>query len=285
MDAGSLAEAIWQHAPDAMLVVDERGIITRANPATTSLFGYAEGELVGRGIELLLPAGFREGHVDKRVACSSQPTRRMMGAPLSALTGQHRNGDELAVEVALSPLVVDGARSTIAIIRDVRERRRLEDELRYRSTHDSLTGLYNRAYLDQELARLARGRRFPVALIVIDIDGLKPVNDTGGHAAGDDLLIRAGRLFASVARGDDVVARAGGDEFVLVLPQTPLETAVQVVARLAIVVETHNRGEEVPVRYSAGVAVATDGAQIPTALREADDRMYAHKRSRRAARS
>jgi diguanylate cyclase (GGDEF)-like protein/PAS domain S-box-containing protein len=284
MDAGSLAEAIWLHAPDAMLVVDSRGTITRVNPAGVALFGYPEDELVGRSIEVLVPARFREGHVEKRGGWAGQSGRRMMGAPLSALTALHRGGEELAVEVALSPLMVDGERCTIAIIRDVRPRQKLEEELRYRSTHDSLTGLYNRAYLDQELARLARGRRFPVALIVIDIDGLKPVNDTGGHAAGDALLIRAGRLFASVARGDDVVARAGGDEFVLVLPQTPLEAAVQVVARLAIVVETHNRGEEVPVRYSAGVAVAHDGARIPSALREADDRMYAHKRSRRAGR-
>lgn len=283
MEAGSIAEAIWQHAPDAMLVVDERGLITKVNPATIALFGYAETDLLGRSIEGLLPPRFREGHVEKRAGWNAKPTPRMMG-PLSALTALNKAGDEIAVEVALSPVVIDGTRCTIAIVRDVRARRKLEEELRYRSTHDSLTGLYNRAYLEQELARLTRSRRFPVALIVIDIDGLKPVNDAGGHAAGDDLLVRAGRLFASVARGEDVVARVGGDEFVIVLPQTPLETALEVVARLAIVVEAHNRGEVTPVRYSAGVAIATDGAQIPTALREADDRMYAHKRSRRVGR-
>lgn len=284
MDAGSLAEAIWKHAPDAMLVVDARGLITKVNPAGVALFGYDEDELLGRSIEVLVPSRYREGHAEKRGGWAGHPTRRMMGAPLSALTALHKSGDELAVEIALSPLAIDGERHTIAIIRDVRQRQKLEEELRYRSTHDSLTGLYNRAYLDQELARLARGRRFPVALIVIDIDGLKPVNDTAGHAAGDDLLIRAGRLFSSVARGDDVVARVGGDEFVLVLPQTPLDTAQRVVERLTHVVAGHNAEAPVPVRYSAGVAVADDAAQIPVALREADDLMYAHKRARRAAR-
>jgi diguanylate cyclase (GGDEF)-like protein/PAS domain S-box-containing protein len=256
MDAGSLAEAIWMHAPDAMLVVDGGGAILRANPAALALFGYPEAELLGRPIELLMPSRYREGHVEKRASWAQQPGRRMMGAPLSALRAMSRTGEEIAVEIALSPIVIDDAPCTIAIVRDVRQREQLEEDLRYRSTHDALTGLYNRAYLDQELARLGRGRRFPVAVIVIDIDGLKPVNDQGGHAAGDDLLIRAGRLFSAAARGDDLVARVGGDEFVIVLPQTTFETARHVVERLAGSVEAHNVGAAIPVRYSAGVAIA-----------------------------
>ena len=285
MDAGSFAEAIWQHAPDAMLIVDERGVITRVNPAATTLFGYREDELVGLGIEELIPIPHREGHVEKRVEWMAQPTRRIMGEPSSPQTALHKNGDELAVEVALSPVVLEGVRCSVATVRDMRERRKFEDDLRYRSTHDSLTGLYNRASLDQELDRLARGRRFPVALIVIDIDGLKAVNDADGHAVGDELLTRAARVFGSVARGDDLVARTGGDEFIIVLPQTTLQTALQVVARLAVVTETGNQHEAVPLHYSTGVAVALDAAGIPAALHEADERMYANKRSRRAARS
>ena len=285
MDAGPFAEAIWQHAPDAMLVVDDHGVISRVNPATTALFGYREDELVGLGIEKLIPMRHREGHLEKRAAWMAHPTRRIMGDPSSPQTALHKNGDELAVEVALSPVVLEGVRCSVATVRDMRERRKFEDDLRYRSTHDSLTGLYNRASLDQELERLARGRRFPLALIVIDIDGLKTVNDADGHAVGDELITRAARMFASVARGDDFVARTGGDEFIIVLPQTTLQTAQQVVARLAVVAETRNQHEAVQVRYSAGVAVALDGARIPAALREADERMYADKRGRQAARS
>lgn len=284
MEAGTLAEAIWEHAPDGMLVVDDRGLIMRVNPAALDLFGYAADDLIGQPIEVLVPARFREGHVHKRDGHDA--TRRMMGAPLSSLVAQHRDGSEIAVEIALSPLVIDGRRATIAVIRDVRQRRQLEEQLRFSSTHDSLTGLYNRAYLDQELVRLGRGRRFPVAVIVIDIDGLKPVNDDGGHAAGDDLLVRAARLFSSAARGDDVVARIGGDEFVIVLPQTTRETAEHVVARLAASAEVASAAASgaAPVRYSTGIAVAEDPGSLQAALREADDRMYAHKRSRRAAR-
>lgn len=286
MVESSLAEAIWASAPDAMLVVDHHGVIARVNPAALELFGYGEGELSGLTIEALVPTRYSDGHAEKRAAYREQPTRRMMGAPLSSLVARHRDGSEMAVEVALSPLVVEGQRFTIAVVRDVRERQKLERELRYHSTHDSLTGLYNRAFLDQELERLKRGRRFPVAVIVIDIDGLKLVNDLGGHAAGDDLLQRAAKAFSSAARGDDVVSRVGGDEFVQLLPQATQEVADDVLLRVARAVDASNaRTAGAPVRYSAGVGVAEDPAGLGPALRTADDRMYVHKRSRHAVRS
>jgi diguanylate cyclase (GGDEF)-like protein/PAS domain S-box-containing protein len=264
-----------------MLVVDGGGRIVRANPAVLALFGYPEGELLGRPIELLMPSRYREGHVRKRAAWNARPMPRLLGSPLSAVRAVNRSGEEIAVDIALGPVEIDGEPCTIANVRDVRQREKLDEELRYQSTHDALTGLCNRASLDQELARLGRGRRFPVAILVIDIDGLKPVNDGSGHAAGDDLLVRASRLLCAAARGDDVVARIGGDEFVIVLPQTTLETARHVLERLAGSVEAHNVGAAIPVRYSAGVAIANSAEGLPVALREADDRMYAHKRSRR----
>ena len=279
MRGEALAEAIWQHAPDAMLVTDASGVIVKLNPAAVALFGYQEDELVGQPVEHLVPTRQRDGHVVKRQGNGGAP--RMMGGPSASLRALHKNGEEIAVEIALGMLEVDEQRWAIAIVRDVRPREKLEQELRYRSTHDSLTGLYNRAFLDQELGRLARSRRFPVAVIVIDLDGLKAVNDDAGHAAGDEIIIRTARILGATARGDDVVARVGGDEFVVVLPHTSLETAHEVLLRLEGNAAHENEGQVLPVRYSVGVAVATDGNELPWALREADERMYANKRARR----
>lgn len=280
--ATHLADAIWENAPDAMLLVADDGRIARVNGAAERLFGYARDEMMGQKVELLIPRRARDGHVGKREGYERQPHTRQMGTPLSALSAETKAGEEIAVEVALSSLVHDDRRWTIAVVRDVRIRQALEDELRWASTHDALTGLFNRAYLEEELNRLAKGRRFPVALIVIDIDGLKPVNDEQGHAAGDRLLVDAARLFSSVARGDDVVARVGGDEFVIVLPQTTVEAAEQALVRLNAAVDQHNaNGSGAPVRFSAGVGIAVEPGVIAAAMRGADDAMYASKRERR----
>jgi diguanylate cyclase (GGDEF)-like protein/PAS domain S-box-containing protein len=281
MKGEGLADAIWMHAPDAMLVVEATGRIVRINPAGVELFGYQEDELVGQPIEILVPTRHRADHVDKR-AHRAEP-RRIMGGPSSRQRAVNKRGEEIPVEIALGTWSVDDHDWTIAIVRDVRAREKLEEELRYSSAHDGLTGLYNRAFLDQELARLARSRRFPVAFIVIDLDGLKAVNDHEGHAAGDELIGRTARILSATARGDDVVARVGGDEFVVVLPETALETAHEVLLRLERNAALANEGQALTVRYSAGVAVATEATALPWALRDADERMYAHKRARRGS--
>jgi diguanylate cyclase (GGDEF)-like protein/PAS domain S-box-containing protein len=278
----TLAEAIWENAPDAILLVDDGGCIARVNDAAEKLFGYDRNELMGEDIEILIPERVRAIHVEKRHAFEGDPHTRHIDSPLSALVALNKAGEEFDVEVALSPLVHDDRHWTVAVVRDVRGRKVLEKKLRWASTHDALTELFNRGYLEEELSRLAKGRRFPVALIVIDIDGLKPVNDQLGHATGDRLLIDAAALFSSMARGDDVVARVGGDEFVMVLPETTQEAAEQALVRLRDAVRHHNATTEGPhVHFSAGVAVAVEPGLIAAAMRSADNRMYANKRARR----
>ncbi|MDD5369776.1 MAG: diguanylate cyclase, partial [Anaerolineaceae bacterium] len=104
-----------------------------------------------------------------------------------------------------------------AVGRDITDRKKVEDELRYLSTHDRLTGIYNRGYFEEELARLDHGRQFPVSVLMADVDGLKETNDTHGHQAGDELLRQTAEVLKSAFRAQDVVARIGGDEFGILL--------------------------------------------------------------------
>lgn len=159
------------------------------------------------------------------------------------------------------------------------ERKRTEGRLRFLSMHDVLTGLYNRAYFEEELNRLKDGRYMPCSLIICDVDKLKVVNDTLGHAVGDQLLIAAARIIKSSARDCDVVARIGGDEFAIVLPWADEQAAYQVTGRIRQqIVEYNQNATEFFVNISIGYAVQNDNAiSVQGLYKEADNNMYQEK--------
>ena len=165
----------------------------------------------------------------------------------------------------------------MVVFRDVTERRQAEEKLRYLSTHDILTGLYNRAYFEEEVLRLERGRHFPVSVIMSDVDGFKLINDTEGHAAGDTVLRDAAYVLKSAFRGEDVVTRFGGDEFAILLPGTDDEAVAEAMARLRHGMAAYNAlHSSRPLTISLGSATAQTGP-LADALKEADRRMYQEK--------
>lgn len=272
---------LLEAAPDAILLVRAGGVIALVNGMAERLFGYDRSELIGQPVEMLVPMAYRAGHGAIRERYEHAPRVRPMGLERD-LEGVRKNGEHVPVEISLSPVETPIGRLTIAIVRDVTNRRQLEQRLRHASTHDGLTGLYNRGHLDDTRAALEASAE-PVAVVLLDVDGLKEVNDRLGHEAGDQLLRRAAVVLRSVCGPNDVAVRLGGDEFALLIPGADESTTTRMLVAIESELAQHNeihRGT--PLAISMGAGLTTKRGGIGQAMRVADQRMYAQKRRRRS---
>jgi len=198
------------------------------------------------------------------------------------------DGRIINVEVVVSAITdMEGQlKDFVGVSRDITARKKMEEQLKHQSTHDAMTGLYNRAFFDAELDLVARGRQFPVSLVVADLDGLKQVNDTMGHGSGDALIKGAAAIFQMAFRGNDIIARTGGDEFVILLRDMDQMGAAAAINRVRSCTQLYNMDNgNLPVSLSLGAATASSGDELATALKLADDRMYADKAHRRQQRT
>lgn len=154
----------------------------------------------------------------------------------------------------------------------------LQEKLEHMSMHDGLTDVYNRAYFEEELSRLERSRRYPVTVLVLDLNWLKETNDEFGHAAGDDLLRRTAKLLTSTFRGEDTVARIGGDEFVVLLPETDAKAIPSIIGRIQNAMAADRTAHpDLPLSLALGAATAESRGTLPNAFERADKAMYEHK--------
>jgi diguanylate cyclase (GGDEF)-like protein len=195
----------------------------------------------------------------------------------------------LGVSFLLTNMQAGNLRRTLINARkEIVQRRDVEKKLRFMGTHDILTGAYNRLFLDEELIRLEQSRDYPVSIILSDIsiilsdiDGLKETNDRLGHEAGDELIRRANQVLRSSIREGDILARIGGDEFAVLLPDTGEETAWDISNRIRNKKNEFNASHrDMPVRLSLGTATARRGS-LQTIFNEADKRMYEEKAVRK----
>ncbi len=292
-DDGVSARDVLEAAPDALVVADEAGTIVRVNLAAEQLFGYAPGELTGKPVEVLVPEVYRDAHVGHRLGYNRRMRRRPMGSGPD-LYGLRRDGSEFPVEISLSPLMTARGTVVIAAVRDISARKQAEAErshlIRERALYaeisrlarrDALTGLPNRTLLvDRVGAAIASAQRHQhkLAVIFLDLDRFKHVNDSLGHAVGDRLLRSVASRLTGAVRASDTVSRQGGDEFVILLSEVRHREDVVVAAGkiVAALAQPHQvDGQDLYVTASLGIAVYDeDGADVHTLIKNADVAMY-----------
>lgn len=212
-------------APDTLVVADADGVIVYVNEQVTALLGYDVDELLGECVDILVPTRARARHLELRTAYTSHAGRGPMGS--LDLVARHRDGHEVPVEISLGPIETPEGTATLASLRDAtakraadRALRDAEERFRHLSEHDPLTGLLNRRRFENELEAhlaLCRRRRPAGALLSIDLDHFKDVNDAHGHHHGDRLLVAVAKAMRARLRVTDLLARQGGDEFLVLL--------------------------------------------------------------------
>jgi diguanylate cyclase (GGDEF)-like protein/PAS domain S-box-containing protein len=268
-------EIAFDRAPIGMALIGVGGSVERVNAALSTITGRSAEELAAlRHEELLHPD-------DEELAAEAFASLLADDGMATELRIVHADGHP--VWVSLRATIVrddDGTPVHVLVqVQDVTERRRLEDQLRHLADHDALTGLLNRRGIDRALAQhVARGRRYGAegALLVLDLDGFKTVNDTLGHAAGDELIVTCADALRNRLRETDILARLGGDEFAVLLPAEGEAEALIVAEAIVNVIR-----EVTGVTASVGVTPFGDEPTTTSALDRADMAMYAAKQAGR----
>jgi diguanylate cyclase (GGDEF)-like protein len=162
---------------------------------------------------------------------------------------------------------------------DITARKKAEAYLEFLGKHDELTKLYNRSFYADEINRLDRRGRYPVSVVILDLNGLKEINDALGHQAGDALLRRMGEVLGKAATGGQFACRIGGDEFAILLPDTDEHGAELMIVQLEQLLAINNQFYGTPLTAAMGHATARDGTRLELAIRQADRAMYDAKKA------
>ncbi|HEU0220318.1 MAG TPA: PAS domain S-box protein [Gallionella sp.] len=280
--------AIIETALDAVVQMDDEGIITGWNAQAEKIFGWSRDEAVGRMMsETIVPQQYREAHKQglKRFLTTGE------GAILNSqveMLGMHRDGHEFPIELAVVPIKAGDQYEFSGFIRDITERKKAEDMIWRQANFDTLTGLPNRHMFYDRLAqeiKKAERTGLPMALLYIDLDRFKEINDTLGHSMGDILLVETARRISACVREADTVGRLGGDEFIIIL------TDLQETGRIDALSQNILRKLAEPFRLESEVAYLSaslgitlyphDAAGMEELIKNADQAMYAAKNAGR----
>jgi len=296
-------QRIFEYTPDALFVTDQAGRIVLANAQAETLFGYDRSELINQPVEVLIPPRFTANHAGHRARFMSEAHSRPMGAA-AELFALHKDGSEFPVDIMLSPMILDGSHFALCVVRDITERkaaqeelerqttelRRLHAELELLANHDGLTGLYNwRAFYEYagQMLKTAHRRQENATLLMLDLDHFKLINDRFGHAEGDRVLQAVAATLKATARENDIVARHGGEEFVVAALGLNEAESLVAAERLRAAVASI---EDLKTRITTSVGIATLAPQaqkhdtrrvLTELLDQADQALYAAKRNGR----
>jgi len=277
--------SILESVGEGILTFDAHGLIQDVNAAACEIFGYDPAEMIGRSTDMLMPDGDNTATEARLERNSRSALALLAGNRNVKLSGQRKGGAEFPVEMTITETASSNHTWFVAVIRDITERTETERKLTQLSQYDSLTALPNRSLFLERLSAAAlrlqqNGAAF--ALMFIDVDGFKEVNDRLGHRAGDDLLIQIAARLCGAVRNSDTVARLAGDEFTVIVEtlSSPTPDSRHVADKI---ISTMQRpfvlfGREVTVSVSLGLVVQeTAGFTTTDLLARADRAMYRAK--------
>jgi len=281
-------ETILDNAAEGIVTFDANGVIERFNKAAERLFGFSEREIVGKDIGLLIVPVNGEKRKDYARHFMRTEIQRLLGHE-GEVIGRHKDGTTFTMALKISKIALEGKSLYTGLVADISERKAMVEHLKAMAEHDGLTGLYNRTYFQQELERVVeRARRngnLHCALLYIDLDNFKYVNDTLSHAAGDRLLMEVAGILHKRARKSDLIARFGGDEFTVLLYDTTPELAAQAAESFRKKLAGYgfrHEGSQVDIGCSIGVAaIGQQTTSAEEALSQADIACHLAKRNGR----
>ena len=284
-----LLDNIISFLPDATAVVNQTGKIIAWNRAMEDMTGVKAAQMLGKGNHAyalpfyglprptLLDIVLKQ---DKEVWQQYHKVEHIGEETLATETFCPYIGSQGVILYAIASPLYDEHNNKIGAIesvRDITRQKQDEEKISYLSYHDKLTGLYNRAFFEEETNRLDTDRQLPISIIIGDVNGLKLINDAFGHHDGDELLVSAASLLKQACREEDIIARWGGDEFAILLPQTSEEDAHQIYKRIK---NSCRQAGSYPLQLSISLGMATkiyNWQNIREILKEAEGRMYRNK--------
>lgn len=283
-DKETRIRAIFDNVDDGIIVINTTGTIESVNPGAERIFGYDASEMTGRDISMLMPEGARiqpEKHIKRYL----ETGRSTIIGSIREVVALAKDGTTFPMDLRVTAMRIGDADLFIGTMRDITERKQNEEKIAHLATHDALTDLPNRhLMLDrvrQAISHAERHEGIRVALLFIDLDGFKQVNDHYGHDIGDDLLIEVSRRIRTVLRSEDTTSRQGGDEFIVTLPNIKQALGASAVAEKllqALATPYQIDKHEIHISASIGLALYPDnGTDVEVLLRHSDSAMYAAK--------
>ncbi|WP_051938075.1 diguanylate cyclase domain-containing protein [Ghiorsea bivora] len=273
-------KAVIHNVKEGIITMDADGYIENINPAMEQIFGYAQQELKGENLSKLIPSiGFS-------MPDATQHKEAINPQGCQELTGIYKSGTQFPIELNLSEMRLNGKTHFVGIVRDISERKEAEERMLQLALYDQLTQLPNRTLFYERLSfsiKQSKRSKEPLALLFIDLDGFKAVNDNFGHLAGDQLLVEVSKRLLHNTRDSDVVARLGGDEFVIILNHLKDLHYIEHITHKLIQVlgkPMQFQGHTFHVGASIGISVYPKHAHdINTLIQQADSAMYQAKKA------
>jgi diguanylate cyclase (GGDEF)-like protein/PAS domain S-box-containing protein len=275
--------AIAQTAVDAIILADSEGNIIFCNPSTQRIFGYKEEEMLGKPLTILMPEPFRGDHENGLERIKRTGKSKYVGSIIE-MQGLRKDRNVFPIDLSVSMWRAGQQTFYSGIIRDITKRKNLERDLEQLASTDRLTQAFNRTKFQEVIRKeLERAKRYshPLSMIMFDIDHFKQVNDTHGHIIGDYVLQTLTQIVRKNLREIDFLVRWGGEEFVIIAPETDVKRAEVLAERIRKATENYSFDTVGAITISLGLTQMKDNDTEDTLIKKVDDAMYLAKQKGR----